>query len=142
MTDMETKRTIKTDIDEREGPGVPQQKHEEKPQSLEMQSDDWLCFVCRNKITSEKERFLYNDSSEFEFNNPSGDHFHIITFSRAPGCVASGVPTSEYTWFTDHSWSFSLCSNCGLQLGWKYTGKYDFFGLIRTHLVLGLSMFN
>ncbi len=108
-----------------ENAGTPKQEVSEKTRSPAIQSDDWLCFVCRNKITSEKERFVFNDASEFEFNNPGGDHFHIITFSKAPGCIESGTQTSDFTWFADHSWSLSLCSQCGTQLGWKYTGKHN-----------------
>jgi hypothetical protein len=108
----------------------------------ELQPDDWLCLACSKKITEDKERFVYNGQTEFRFTNPDGYVFDIITFHIADGCREEGRPALEFTWFKDHSWSFALCRRCGLHLGWKYSGKFSFYGLIKARLVKGLALFN
>ncbi len=108
----------------------------------QLQTDDWLCLSCSKKITTDKERFLFNEQSEFQFKNPDGYVFDIITFCKADGCREEGKPTLDFTWFIGHSWSFALCSRCGLHLGWKYMGKHSFYGLIKARLVKGQALFN
>ncbi len=113
-----------------------------EPQPEETQAEDWLCARCMLKISAEKDRFIYNSQSEFEFVNPAGFVFNIITFSNAEGCVDVGDPTLEHTWFPGHSWSFCMCKRCGIHLGWKYREKSIFFGLIRPRLIKAGVIFN
>jgi len=108
----------------------------------ELKPDDWLCIVCNKKITSDKDRFEFNDKSEFQFINPGGYFFDIITFGAADGCRVVGESIMEFTWFTEHSWSIALCSRCGQQLGWKYQGEHSFYGLIKSRLIKGAALFN
>jgi hypothetical protein len=108
----------------------------------ELKPDDWLCLACSKKITEDKERFPYDDETEFHFTNPDGYVFDIITFRSADGCREEGNPTLEFTWFEDHSWTYAVCSRCGLHLGWKYMGKYSFYGLIKSRLIKGIALFN
>ncbi len=108
----------------------------------ELKADDWLCVSCNNKITSDKERFEFNKQSEYHFINPAGYHFDIILFSEAEGCKEFGDPTFDFTWFAGHAWSYAVCGRCGNHLGWKYSGKYSFFGLIRARLIKGQALFN
>jgi hypothetical protein len=108
----------------------------------ELKPDDWLCLACSKKITEDKKRFPYGGKTEFQFTNPDGYVFDIITFRTADGCRVEGIPTIEFTWFKDHSWIYALCSRCGLHLGWKYSGEFSFYGLIRSRLVKGLALFN
>lgn len=108
----------------------------------ELKPDDWLCVVCNKKITSDKERFEYNNQSEFQFINPGGYYFNILTFSNADGCKELGVPTLEFTWFEGHSWLYASCRRCSNHLGWKYNGKYSFYGLIKERLIKGAALFN
>lgn len=118
------------------------QEETEVKVKTELQPDDWLCLKCNKKITEDKERFLYENQSEFCCTNPEGYIFDIITFKAADGCREEGMPTMEFTWFKDHSWCFALCSRCGLHLGWKYTGEFSFYGLIKTRLIKGAALFN
>jgi hypothetical protein len=120
---------------------ITEQEPEVKVQT-ELKPDDWLCVACSKKITEDKERFPYDGETEFHFTNPDGYVFDIITFSNADGCHVEGKSTLEFTWFKGHSWSFALCSRCGLHLGWKYSGKFSFYGLIKSRLVKGLALFN
>lgn len=108
----------------------------------ELKPDDWLCLMCNNKITEDKERFFYENKSEFQFTNPDGYNFDLITFKVADGCREQGIPTTDFTWFKEHSWCFALCSRCGVHLGWKYSGKYSFYGLIKARLIKGAARFN
>jgi hypothetical protein len=96
---------------------------------------DWLCAWCLNRVANERDRFRYHDQDEFAFSNPEGIRFEIITFSQTLGCRQSGPPTLKYTWFPGHVWSFCQCAQCGRHLGWYYTGKHDFAGLIRDRMV-------
>jgi hypothetical protein len=120
---------------------VPQQETEVKVET-ELQPDDWLCLMCSKKITTEKDRFPYKEQTEFQFKNPQGYVFDIITFGEADGCREIGNPTKEFTWFPGHSWSFAVCNRCGLHLGWKYSGKFSFYGLIKARIVKGQALFN
>ena len=108
----------------------------------ELKADDWLCIVCNKKITSDKNKFEYNEQSEFQFINPGGYYYNILTFSSADGCKEMGEPTIEFTWFEGHNWSYAVCSRCSNHLGWKYAGKYSFYGLIKSRLVKGAALFN
>jgi len=108
----------------------------------ELQPDDWLCIACNKKITSDKARFEYDNQSEFQFINPGGFYFDILTFCSADGSREMGEPTLEFTWFKGHSWSFAVCSRCSNHLGWKYVGKYSFYGLIKSRLIKGAALFN
>ena len=107
-----------------------------------IKGDDWLCASCYNKITSDNDRFNYNGTSEFNFSNPQGYYFDIILFKNAEGCKVIGESTMEFTWFPEHSWTYSMCSRCNLHLGWKYFGSNVFFGLIKTRLVKALTIMN
>lgn len=108
----------------------------------ELKPDDWLCLKCSKKITEDKERFLYDGQSEFRFTNPDGFIFDIITFKTADGCLEEGKPTMDFTWFKNHAWRFAICSRCGLHLGWKYSGQFSFYGLIKSRLIKGAALFN
>ncbi|MGD8780898.1 MAG: cereblon family protein [Ignavibacteria bacterium] len=103
---------------------------------------DWLCKNCYNKIASDKERYYYSGSSEFNFTNPQGFQFDIITFTKADGCNSEGEAILDYTWFSGYSWNYSTCSQCGIHLGWKYFGSNTFYGLIKTRLVKALTIMN
>ena len=103
---------------------------------------DWLCGWCHSRIANERDRFTIESKDEFAFSNPDGIRFEIITFSEAPGCHQTGIPTLEHTWFPGHAWSFCHCDECGQHLGWYYTGKHDFVGLIKARIVRALHVRN
>ena len=103
---------------------------------------DWLCAWCLNRIANEGDRFKYEGQDEFNFQNPEGIQFAIITFSRTLGCQQTGLPTMEHTWFPGHAWSFCHCDQCGQHLGWHYAGEHEFAGLIKNRLVRGLTVRN
>ena len=105
-------------------------------------ADDWLCSRCLSKITNEKERFFYEEQSEFYLTNPDGIEYSVITFEKADGCIHKQDFFTENTWFPNHIWSFCFCAECQQQLGWLYKGKYEFYGLIRTKLIQAAQAYN
>jgi len=96
---------------------------------------DWLCVWCLNRVANERDLFNYEGKDQFVFSNPEGIRFEIITFSRTLGCLPSGTPTLEHTWFPGHAWLFCMCDRCGCHLGWYYAGPHDFAGLIADRIV-------
>jgi hypothetical protein len=96
---------------------------------------DWLCAWCHNRIASESDRFQFEGKHEFTFENPERVRFEILTFAETRGCLQSGIPTLDHTWFPGHAWSFCQCDECGQHLGWFYTGPNDFVGLIKPRIV-------
>lgn len=100
--------------------------------SEEKEEDAICCKTCSAEITSRKYAI---DPHEHTFRNPAGYSFHVLCFSHAPGAAGLGEPTSEASWFPDHSWSFAICTGCGNHLGWWYTGARNFAGLIATRLI-------
>ncbi len=98
-------------------------------------ANDWLCYWCFNRVASEQDRFAHDGQSEFSFKNPEGVRFNILTFSRTLGCREAGQATLEHTWFPGHAWSYCLCSQCRMHLGWYYAGPSEFAGLIRDRIV-------
>jgi len=105
-------------------------------------ANDWLCACCHNHVASEKDRVAFEGRSEFLFKNPEGARFPIMTFSRTLGCRNRGFPNSEHTWFAGHAWSYCLCDQCHMQLGWYYVGPNEFAGLIRDRIVRASVVFS
>lgn len=103
---------------------------------------DWLCAWCLNRVANERDRFQFEGQDEFNFANPEGIRFEIITFVQTLGCRETGVPTLAFTWFAGHAWSYCHCSDCGQHLGWYYMGEHSFAGLIKARMVRALYLRN
>jgi len=108
---------------------------EELEQDLE--GVDYLCKFCRRKITTASEKIVVNGQHTHMCANPYGLLFEVGCFARASGCLTTGVPTLEFTWFPGYAWSIALCANCANHMGWHYTAQPSsgFYGLILDHLV-------
>lgn len=89
-----------------------------------------LCKSCGEKICPESARSHVQGKHQHAFFNPHGLVFDIGCFRTAPGCVAIGRPSAEFTWFAGYAWRVALCSGCLTHLGWRYEGESVFFGLI------------
>ena len=97
-----------------------------------------LCCRCRAPITDASARVEVSGQNEHYFANPHGYDFHIGCFAVAPGCIAHGPATGEFTWFPGHAWQLAACTACTLHLGWRFRSpRQDFFGLILDRLVAG-----
>ena len=100
------------------------------------QSHVIICKNCGHVITLPECIISVNGQHMHAFINPGGIAYEIGCFNSAEGCVVYGGPTLEHTWFNGFCWSFSICSNCLVHLGWYYErGDESFFGLIRDLLV-------
>jgi hypothetical protein len=98
--------------------------------------DNLYCRICRNRITSTKHSIQMNGSVEHQFTNPEGSTFDIACFSVAEGCVQTGKPTHEHSWFENFTWRFALCAKCHNHMGWFYqSSHHNFYGLIRNALI-------
>jgi hypothetical protein len=94
-----------------------------------------ICAFCRHPITSLAFRIDVHGAHRHTFANPYGMIFRIGCFSEAPGCRPVGAPSSEFAWFSGHDWQVSLCTRCGLHLGWRFTSAAtSFHGLILDRL--------
>jgi len=105
-------------------------------------TNDWLCVWCLGRVASENDRCMHGGRSEFRFRNPEGVWFHLVTFWRTSGGRDVGVPTVEHTWFPGHAWSYCLCAQCRMHLGWFYSGPAHFVGLIRDRIVRAATVAN
>ncbi len=99
--------------------------------------DRILCANCLAAVTTHRAAIEVNSSFSHNCANPYGFTYRIGCFATAPGCVASGSPTSEATWFPGYAWQMANCANCFNHLGWHFLSEEDrFFGLILAQLVL------
>jgi hypothetical protein len=93
------------------------------------------CRFCLHGITSSVERISLSGAHRHTFANPHGIVFEIGCFRNAPGCIARGPVTSEFSWFAGYGWRLALCGGCQSHLGWRFQGGESFFGLILSHLI-------
>ena len=100
-----------------------------------LQSDDKIvCRACERPITRAKWAIRRNGAFQHRFRNPAGWSFQVGCYAQAPGALASGIPTSDHSWFSGFAWCYACCAGCGSHLGWWYVGRETFAGLIVTRL--------
>ncbi len=90
------------------------------------------CVTCGHVITDDSQRIVMGGGHEHTFFNPHGVLFHLGCFRNAPGCMAQGPPSAEFSWFPGTHWLLVFCARCRNHLGWRFQGGVDgpFFGLI------------
>jgi hypothetical protein len=90
-----------------------------------------VCARCKAPITREDQRIEVNGAHEHYFVNPHGFDFRVGCFGEAPGAIAAGRASSEFTWFPGHTWQMDLCGGCSAHLGWLFRSpRTVFHGLI------------
>jgi len=95
----------------------------------------WVrCRVCAAEVAKTSARTEVGPSDLHTFVNPEGEVFELVCFTRAPGARASGEPSLRFSWFPGHAWRFAHCRSCGFQLGWRFEGPSQFWGLMRRAL--------
>jgi len=97
-------------------------------------NDNLCCIACNTLITSPHFRVVIAGDFTHSFTNPAAITFHIACFSEVENCRTQGLRTPQDTWFPGYHWQIIVCKNCGLQLGWKFSGNDNFFGLIVNRL--------
>lgn len=98
---------------------------------------DYFCARCGAPITRGRWEMSLNGGFEHVFFNPAGIVFRILCFKEAPGAVAVGSASGQFTWFRGYLWRISACRSCDQHLGWRYEGTDKpriFFGLIKDAL--------
>ncbi|MGZ6143142.1 MAG: cereblon family protein [Myxococcales bacterium] len=94
----------------------------------------WRCAACGHGIA--RNRILLDGAEARAFVNPAGVEYVIGGFREAPGCALSGEPSSWWSWFPGFAWQVAGCGNCGVHLGWSFTGADErFYGLILDRLI-------
>jgi hypothetical protein len=95
-----------------------------------------VCVRCGARITDDAAGIEISGSHDHYFVNPHGFDFRIGCFAIAPGCVAHGPTSGEFTWFPGHAWQLAHCRSCTLHLGWMFRSpRRNFYGLILARLV-------
>lgn len=107
--------------------------------SIDLETDEEIqtqksvrCKNCGHVITSPA---LAIEPHEHTFRNPAAYSFHVLCYSDAPGAADAGDSTNEASWFPGYAWTFAICQQCHNHLGWWYSGRDRFAGLIATRLV-------
>ena len=108
---------------------------DERPDVIPASQVPLRCAVCLAPVTTASARFLVDGRHVHVCCNPAGLVFEIGCFSSAIGCVVTGAPSREFTWFTGYSWQVALCRCCGQHLGWRFASEAGgFWGLIMDRL--------
>jgi hypothetical protein len=95
-----------------------------------------VCARCGQRITDAGERTERSGLHVHSQINPHGFIWEFGCWRSAPGCAATGEPTSEFSWFAGYRWQIGSCRGCDLHLGWLFAGDSDrFWGLIVDRLV-------
>jgi len=93
------------------------------------------CALCLAGVTDTAARIEVAGAHEHSFVNPAGIGFRIGCFARA-ACLATGGPSTYWSWFPGYSWEVEVCVRCGAHLGWRFRSPSDqFHGLILDRLV-------
>ncbi len=109
------------------------QAQQESPQdTADSHKKEFLrCADCQYPITRKVDRIAVNEKHQHVFANPHGYIFQIGCFAQAPGCVAVGQESSQFSWFPGSTWRIALCGQCLTLLGWAFRSNESlFFGLI------------
>jgi len=117
--------TVATEVDE---------AIDTSPETSTQKDDKLRCRACSHLITRGRWAIDRGGAFEHRFRNPAGWSFQVGCYAKAPGAIAAGEPTSEHSWFAGYAWRFAICAKCGAHLGWWYTGRDTFAGLIITRL--------
>ena len=94
------------------------------------------CSVCGHIITHLSESLNVRGTRHHVFANPYGLVFETTCFKLATGCVVTGRPSDEFTWFPGYHWQVALCGSCLNHLGWRFSSNNNtFFCLIIDQLI-------
>lgn len=117
------------------------QERQNRPVSKEQQQraiksiEAIWCRACGGAVTARDQKIQVSGSHNHTFFNPAGIVFELGCFHQASGCLAVGVPSSEFTWFPGHIWRIALCRHCRTHLGWLFAMEGNtFYGLILNKL--------
>lgn len=102
----------------------------------DVEASDIYCAACSHVVTQTDWRRTVAGAHEHTFFNPAGIVFRALCFREAPGIIAVGAPSREFSWFAGYAWRIALCGGCGTHLGWLFADTDAFFGLIKPKLTM------
>ncbi|HEY4883808.1 MAG TPA: cereblon family protein [Myxococcales bacterium] len=89
----------------------------------------WRCVACGAEVARDGDRIPLDGVATRAFMNPDGFEYVIAGFTHATGCRDASEPSAYWSWFPGCSWQVCLCRACGAHLGWRFSGRADFYGL-------------
>ena len=129
---------FKSPFEKQDNGSQPDALNEDDAERSEPDQEKYIfCRQCFQVITNETERININGGHKHTFANPHGLIFEIGCFRSATGCLYTGKPTSDFSWFKGFKWQLAACSKCLVQMGWLFVslGNESFNGLILDRLV-------
>ena len=106
---------------------------------IETDDNDQVLIVCANcgEVLGYESDAIEIDGQHVHARvNPLGYEYVFKCFQQALGCVIFGQPQHADTWFAGYMWELVKCSNCEEHLGWLFSGKDQFYGLICARIAL------
>lgn len=94
-----------------------------------------ICHLCLGIITSRDDLVSVLGSNIHSKINPAGFAYQFECYSSAPGCVVTGEPSAEHSWFSGYLWQMASCKKCFEHLGWFFKGDTRFYGLIMGRVI-------
>jgi hypothetical protein len=136
LIDLYSTRIAKSPMEKQESSHQPDVHDEDTPDDRDNEKYIF-CRQCYQVITSEMERIDVQGCHKHTFANPHGLVFEIGCFRLAPGCIYSGKPVADFTWFSGYKWQLAACGKCLVQMGWRFvsSGSQYFNGLILDRLI-------
>jgi hypothetical protein len=117
---------------ELEGGGAPDAEQRAAPRRI------LVCSACQHRVADADDRIEISGRHEHTCVNPAGYVYRIACFRIAEGCVGQGEWTDHHTWFAGYFWQIAMCRQCGMHLGWAFTGdQHEFHGLIVNRITEG-----
>jgi hypothetical protein len=98
--------------------------------------DSVVCAACGGFVAESLARSSVNGAHSHSFINPAGLVFRVACFAEAPGVLALGEESLQFTWFAGFSWRVAVCRACTEHLGWCYrSAGSSFVALIEDRIV-------
>jgi hypothetical protein len=90
----------------------------------------WRCAACGGSVARDRDRVPLEGAATRAFVNPDGAEYVIAGFTEAEGCADASGPSTYWSWFAGCSWQVAVCTACRAHLGWRFSGRAAFHGLI------------
>lgn len=100
------------------------------------------CTNCGTILATEADATSVGGQHAHTFINPQGYIYRIRCFASVRNVRPIGTPSSEFTWFTGHSWLILNCAGCFCHVGWRFDSSSSFYALVADRLAEDASGIN